>query len=307
MADYSGWLDELSRRTGASVEQSDVDRLNSMDQPDDIKRLQDAYESQYKRRGDSGQAGSGTDSSEMTARGYGSARSETADDKQAGSGSGSGASRTTQGWLGGGGAAGGQGGSNPASSMFPDWYRTMMERQMAQAEEERAANKLRSDQLFGDLDARAKQTLNVDFTRDPAIRAQADAFSANQKRAQRSYLSDTAEAAGPYANLQGERRMANERYGATTGAFESNLIGGEVAARRNEIAQAYQMIAGMLSGDQNRTMQGNLAAMSAGQNEAGLGVQYDLGLRSNDLGMRNLGLQDWDRQMYWDMLQRGMF
>jgi hypothetical protein len=66
------------------------------------------------------------------------------------------------------------------------------------------------------------------------------------------------------------------------------------------------MIAGMLSGDQNREMQMNLAAMSAGQGEAGLGVQYDLGLRGNDLGMRNLGLQDWDRQMYWDLLRRGV-
>jgi hypothetical protein len=310
--DYGKWLEELSRRTGAGVEQSDLERLNSASQSgEDIGTLQRAYTAQYERRG-SNTAGSGMDTYAATRAGYGTAPDELAEEGQmrsgGGSGSGGSGSRTTSSWTGGGS------GGNGASSMFPDWYRTLMERQLDMQERARTENKARADSLFADLSTRAKQTLDVDYRTDPGIRTQADAFSANQRRAQRNYLSDVAERSGPYANLQGERRMANERYGATTGAYEAGLVGSEIGARRNEIADAYRMMSGMLSGDQNRELQSSLAAMDSAQREAGLGVQmygmdqnYDLGLRGNDLGMRNLGLNDWDRQMYWEGIQRGWF
>jgi hypothetical protein len=56
---------------------------------------------------------------------------------------------------------------------------------------------------------------------DPTVRAQADAYSANQTRGSRNYLADLAEKAGPLANLQGESRLASERAAQSSGAFES--------------------------------------------------------------------------------------
>ena len=307
--DYSGWLQELEKRYSVTGDNraSDLAKLQGTN-ADDLGRVKSALESQYERRGG---APTGIDSSVLSAQGYGSARGETADDPQRTQ------SDTTAGWInnGGGGNGGGGGGAVNTSggNMFPDWYKQMMDRQMEESsrqrallEAERAERKGRADALFSDLMGRAKQPINV-TRNDAGIGAQADAFAASQRRAQRNYLSDTAESGGPLANMTGERRMAAERYGATTGQFEAGLIGQETDKRRADINDAFRMASGMLSGDQSAQLTQQLAANDSASRDAGLGVQYDLGLRGNDLGMRNLGLQDWDRQMYWDMLRRGAF
>jgi len=315
MADYSQWVNELARRTGASVEQSDIDRLNQTN-PDDAARLQGALEAQYRRRAGSGQTGSGMEAAAATAAGYGSARSEKADDQYNPSAGGAGgAGSVAQQWGGKGGgmreSPGGVGGN-----MFPDWYKDIMTRQLSMQEEAQRKNTERGNALYGILSDRAKQSLEIDRN-DPIIRAQSGAFSAKQRRAQRNYISDVAESAGPYANIQGERRMAAERYGQATGGFEAELMGRELSARRAEIQQALSGMSGILSADQQRELAMQLKSIDAAMSEAGLGVQRGLGLeglgvqrRGQDIGydvnLRQLGLQDWDRQMYYDLLQRGV-
>lgn len=153
------------------------------------------------------------------------------------------------------------------------------------------------DDLYNMLMSRATQGTNVDRN-NPAIRMQADAYSANAERAKRNYLSDTAEGAGQYANMTGERRMANERVGQQTGAFEADLVGRELTAKREEIAQALESMQGMLTESQRMELQKQLAMMNqAIQNrslsiqEKGQGQNYDIGLRSSGLAGSRL---DWE-------------
>lgn len=316
------YLGGLSNKYGASVEQGDIDRLQQTND-DDLGRLQSAYEAQYQRRGASGQTGSGTDSAELTKQGYGSGRDETADDafgqtqQRDVQSSNSGNSGSNDPFL------GNQGGNSNQGP--PEWYRQEIERQRA-AETERKA---KGDALYGTLMDRAKQSLAVDRT-DPGIRSQADAFSAQQMRGMRNQMSDLAESAGPYAQgqLRNEQRMANERYGATTGAFEAELMNREVAARRNEISDALGQMGGMLSADQQMGIQRELGLLDSGLRDRGLDIQRqlgfgDLGLRGrqidnqnnqfysnqrtmNDQFLAQLGLNAEDRGRYWDAIYSGI-
>jgi hypothetical protein len=62
---------------------------------------------------------------------------------------------------------------------------------------------------------------------EPVVRAQVDAYSAEQERARRSHISDLAEqAAGSPVNLNGEKRLVAERMGhAPEGSSSSVCLG----------------------------------------------------------------------------------
>lgn len=143
----------------------------------------------------------------------------------------------------------------------------------------------RRDALYELLMSRAKQGAGAD-PNDPIIRAQTDAFAATQERSKRNYLSDLAERQGPLANLQGEQRMASERVGQNVSGFQAELLGREMAARRDEIAQALVQAQGLLSGDQQAALQRELATLNAELTRRG----QDL---SNDQFLRQLGLEQW--------------
>lgn len=153
------------------------------------------------------------------------------------------------------------------------------------------------DALMQQLMARAQQgpvTRN-----DPNIRAQSDAYAANEQRASRNYLGDIAEKAGPYANLQGEQRMAAERVGQRTGAFEAELLGRETDARREEIQQALSMWGGMLSNDQRIALERELAQLSNQARTADRSQQ-------NDQFLRELALRQYDLGNTWDYRWLGL-
>lgn len=68
---------------------------------------------------------------------------------------------------------------------------------------------------------------------DPVVRAQVDAYRAEQERARRNHISDLAEQAGGNpVNLDGEKRLAAEKVGQAVGAFAADIIAKEVEARR---------------------------------------------------------------------------
>jgi len=159
------------------------------------------------------------------------------------------------------------------------------------------ANAGRKTALYDLLMGRAQQGLNVDRN-NPAIRGQADAYAANEERAKRNYLGDTAEREGPYVNMQGESRMANERMGQRTGAFEAELVGRELTAKRQEISEALSGLGNLLTEDQRMELQAQLAQMDNAIRQQGLTSQ-------NDQFAANLGLQVADRSAYWDALRRG--
>lgn len=176
------------------------------------------------------------------------------------------------------------------SSLFPDWYRGLMERQIAQAEADRAETKARADALYGRLDQRANQGLNVSAD-DPIISGQVNAFRAEQERARRNDISDLAERAGPLANIRGEQRIAAERVGQGTSAFQAELLARERGRIADEISQALAMQGSLLSGDQQRGLTERLAALDQAIRESGVGLQnQSLGLQ-RDLGFADLGLR----------------
>lgn len=166
------------------------------------------------------------------------------------------------------------------------------------------ALKAKSDALYNQLLTRANQGLNVDRN-TPGIRMQADAYSANAERAKRNYLSDTAEGSSPFANLTGETRMANERVGQQTGAFEADLVGRELQAKRDEIQNALNGMAGMLDTGQRLDLQGKLATMDNALGQRRLSLDEKTQSSASDLGLRRLGLDDWQQRMYWDAVNSG--
>lgn len=163
----------------------------------------------------------------------------------------------------------------------------------------------RTEELYQMLLHRATQGLNVD-PNDPVIRAQSDAYGANAERARRNFLADTAESAGPLANLQGERRLSAERLGQQTGAFESELVGREMTARRNEIAQALQSMQGLLTTEQSMALQRELAMLNNAIQQQELSLRGQQMSMQNDQFLRQLGFQEADRASYWDALRSGL-
>lgn len=147
------------------------------------------------------------------------------------------------------------------------------------------------DQFYALLMQRAGQGLNVNRD-DPTLRAQIDPGVAQLERAKRNYLGDVAEKAGPYGNIAGETRMANERFGQQAGLLESEVLGREVSARRDEIAQALQLWGATMSTEQQMALQRELAmlndrARSADRNQ------------SNDQFLRELALREFTVNNDW--------
>lgn len=181
----------------------------------------------------------------------------------------------------------------------------------------------RWDELYNTYLQRSKRGLAIDRN-DPAVRGQADAYSANEERARRNYLGDLAERLGPGANLRGEQRMAAERVGQRTGAFEAELMGRELTSRRQEIATALQSMQGMLTQEQENALrreltqydnairqqqlalQGRQLDMQNSQFYSNLGLQNRQLDMQNDQFLANLGFQTDDRRSYWDAIRSGL-
>ncbi len=156
-----------------------------------------------------------------------------------------------------------------------------------------------SDQLYSLLMERAQQGTAV--SRDnPNVRNQVDPVVAQQERANRNTLDDIAEKAGPLANLTGERRMMGERTGQFAGALESEVIGREIAAKRDEIAQALSLWGSRLSDEQRMALQRELAYLEDAARTADRGLQREGLLQGNDQFLRELALRESDQNNAWD-------
>jgi hypothetical protein len=170
----------------------------------------------------------------------------------------------------------------------------------------------RSDELYKLLMDRVTKGVTTD-RKDPNIRAQIDPVVAQQERASRNYIDDIAERSGPLANIQGERRLAAERGGQAAGALEAEVIGRDIAAQRDEIAQQLAMAGNMISDDKRLELQNALAQLDAQLRREGYGVQRE-GLanqrygmdQSNDQFLRELALREYDTTNKWDYAWSGL-
>lgn len=152
--------------------------------------------------------------------------------------------------------------------------------------------------LYTRLRGRMDQSLNVSAS-DPNIRTQANPYRASVERQRRDYLSGLAERGSPTQNLNAEGRMASEKAGQAVGAYEGDLVGVEVAARRQEIADALDTYAGLLNSEEERSLRMELAQLDAelrrqamSQNQS----QFD----------STLGFNAEDRAAYYDLVRRGL-
>lgn len=151
----------------------------------------------------------------------------------------------------------------------------------------------------------ARQSKTPDAN-DPAIRAQADAFSANVERQRRNYVADQAESLGPMATgaLRGQERMSAERAGQATGSFEAELVGREIQARRSEIMQSLQMLSSILSDQERMALQKELAEMDAQLRR--LGIETSARTAGAQIGEQarqfnnQLGFQIGDREAFYN-------
>jgi hypothetical protein len=203
--------------------------------------------------------------------------------------------------------------ANLPTPQAPAWAQGVTDNMLAQSQAASTQNAARSTSLFDALSQRANQTLNVGAN-DPIIRAQTDAYRAEQDRASRNDLADLAEKSGPYANLRGEQRLLSERSGQRTGGFQADLMGRELTARRAEISDALQSMGSLLSVDQQRELQREMTlldqalaqqGMQAGQNDQML--DWQTALLANESFNKELGLKAEDRQAYYDALRRGLY
>jgi hypothetical protein len=177
---------------------------------------------------------------------------------------------------------------------------------------QKVENNERDTSLWGDLWKRASQSTQVD-PNNANVKAQTDAYNTEATRASRDHIANLAESAGPYANLQGEARMAAERVGEGTGRVRAQLVGQELQAIRQEKAQAYAALQGKLTADEDRALREELSVLDAQLKEQGFGLQqqglnqnWQSTLLQNEQFQDSLGLQAEDRASYWDAIRRGV-
>jgi hypothetical protein len=102
--------------------------------------------------------------------------------------------------------------------------------------------------LYDELVKRSQQSLDVN-PNDPVIKAQTDAAAAIANREALKQQQTAAARGGPYATgaQQAAQRASNEGVQLQMASMQAELMGREVAARRQEIAQALSGRQGMLT------------------------------------------------------------
>jgi hypothetical protein len=142
--------------------------------------------------------------------------------------------------------------------------------------------------------SQATQGTNINMN-DPVIRQQQNAFESANERTRRDSIADTAEAAnaqglGNSGALTAEDRLINEHAGQANSQFAAQLASNELANRRNEIQNALSGLSGIISGDQARMLQEELAKIEEKMGYADLALRGELGrggLANERLGITN--------------------
>lgn len=289
MADeHEQWLRDLSERTGASVEGSDLERLRNTNE-DDRGRLMEAYEHQYKRRGDSGKEGSGDDGSEWTERGYGSGRNETAEASPRSAA----LSRVSSIYSSGGGSGSTADGVGATGGGGFDGLLSYLQSQQQRQDTERASMR---EILMGQL---GDATKPVDVN-DPTIQRQLDPQKLALQRSaerQRSQLAARLASEGLLDSGTFDTGVAGieEGRGESEAAMTGNLLGRELQARRQQVQQLLQLA--MASGDAEsaRTLSAQLASLNSQMQDQHFGQQLDFNYdalgQQGALGMAGLNQQ----------------
>lgn len=152
--------------------------------------------------------------------------------------------------------------------------------------------------LWDMLMNRAQQGLNIN-SKDPIIANQVNSYRAEQTRGVRDALAQMAEQGGPTANLNSERRLANEKAAQSTGGLQSQLMQNELTARRTEIQNALTQMGSLLSDQQKIALQQELGMIDANLRQQQVTNQ-------NNQFLDNFALQNTQQANYWDSLRSGL-
>lgn len=123
-------------------------------------------------------------------------------------------------------------------------------------------------QLYNLLLQRAQEPLPQGS--DPIIRAQTDAYGAQQTRAARNYLSTLAEQGGANANLGAQTRSVNENVAQANSSFTAQVMYNQLAQRQQDINAALSGASGLLTAEQSLSLQEELAKIQAALQQAQL-------------------------------------
>lgn len=126
---------------------------------------------------------------------------------------------------------------------------------------------------------------------DPNVRAQSDAYSANQQRAARNSIADIAESQGPLANITAETRLANERAGQASGSFEAEVLARAQQQKAQEIQQYLSIWGGLIDSDKRAALERELATMQNSTQQQALGNQLSIAQMSNQTQNTSLNNQ----------------
>lgn len=119
--------------------------------------------------------------------------------------------------------------------------------------------------LFNTLMGIADQSQTID-PNDPVIASQVNAYGAQQTKAARDAQSAVAGAkGGTYDPTAAESRSLQETAGANTSAFQASTMANELAARRTQIQNALSGAAGLLTAEQQMSLQDELTKLEQAQ------------------------------------------
>ena len=223
----------------------------------------------------------------------------------------------------GGGGGGGQNPFDSGSNRQMDLLERMYADQRAREAEVRAAEaerRGRADSLYNTLLGRSQQAATIS-PEDAAVKAQVDAYRAEQERGLRNFRSDAAEAGNRLRPTQD--RMAGERVAQGVASMQAELMARELQSRRAEIADALSSMGGILSADQTVGLQRELSGIDnlirqqqlrisdrdlnlqaeLGRGRLALDTELGRGGLSNDLMRVLLGQQTQDD--YYNLVSRG--
>jgi hypothetical protein len=122
-------------------------------------------------------------------------------------------------------------------------------------------NEAAANALFAQLMGQAQTDLTLS-PNDPIIKPQVDAYDATQQQNARNYESQVAESGRNSINPEAVDRSEAEQIGQNTASYQANLMGTELAARRQEIQQALSGAEGLLTAEQQMQLNEELQQLS---------------------------------------------
>ena len=128
----------------------------------------------------------------------------------------------------------------------------------------------KTNALFDLLMKRANTSLDVN-PNDPIIKAQSDAYGAQTQNAEKNYEAQAAERGGTSYNPDATMRSMAEQGGQAQGAFQAQLMGQELTARRQEVEQALAQATALGETTQAQMLQEELAKLQLAQQESQFG------------------------------------